>query len=220
MRRLADPSVLKSSAIAAGVTSLACCPRLLAAGERRYPLWYLEALLFLGGMVLWAFVFAWYPKYIGRPVFTARAGPRLWLLATGAGLIGGFLMHQLVDPGIRAQAPNDFSPTLWDWMTRVLFNLTFTQLLLIFSPFAWTLRLFQNTTAAVVLTVLFGLLVLAVKNQGGAPMPGGLLTGLIVFRVTSSLLSTYLFLRGGAVLVWWHALVLQSRHLFELHAWL
>jgi hypothetical protein len=220
MRRLANPAVLKSSAVAAVVTSLACCPRLATAVERRYPLWYLEALLFLGGFVLWAFVFAWYPKYVGRPVFTVRADWRLWLLATGAGIAGGFLLHFFVDPGVRAQTPADFSPTLWHWAMRALFNLTFTQLLLIFAPFAWTLRLFQNTTAAVVLTVFFGLLVLAVKNQGGAPMPSGLLTSLLVSRTISSWFSVYLFLRGGVGLVWWHALVLQSRHLFEIDAWM
>ena len=198
--------------------TIACYPRLATAAERHYPVWYLEALLFLGGTVLWAFVFGWYPKYTNRPLFTLRAGWRPWTLATGAGIGGALLLRYLLDPLLRAHTPSDYSPTLLHWVARVLFSLTFTQLLLIFSPFAWLLRLFRRTTTAVVLTAIFGLLVLAVKNRGGPPMPAELMAGLIVFRVTSSLLSAYLFLRGGVVLVWWHAVVLQSRHLFELAA--
>jgi hypothetical protein len=216
MRTLAEPAVLKSSALAAGLMSVACYPRLATAAELRYPVWYLEALLFLGGMVLWAFAFAWYPKYTGRPLFTLRSGWRLWTLATVAGIGGAVLLHYLVDPALRARTPSEFPPTLLDWVSRVLFSLTFTQLLLIFAPFAWLLRLFQRTTPAVVLTVLFGLAVLAARNQGGPPMPAGLLTGLIIVRVTAGLLSVFLFLRGGVLLVWWCALILQSRHLFEL----
>jgi len=218
MRTLAEPAVLKSSALAAGLMSIACYPRVATAVELRYPVWYLEALLFLGGIVLWAFAFAWYPKYTSRPLFTLRAGWRLWTLATVAGISGAVLLHHLIDPALRARTPSEFPPTLHDWVARVLFGLAFTQVLLIFSPFAWLLRLFQRTTPAVVLTVLFGLVVLAVKNRGGPPMPAGLLAGLIVFRVTAGLVSTCLFLRGGVVLVWWCALILQSRHLFELAA--
>ena len=218
MRTLAEPAVVKSAASTAGLMSIACYPRLVTAAELRYPVWYLEALLFLGGIVLWAFAFAWYPKYTSRPLFTMRAGWRLWSLATIAGIVGGVLLHYLVDPVLRVRTPSEFPPSLHDWLARVLFSLTFTQLLLIFSPFAWLLRLFQRTTPAVVLTALFGLLVLAVKNRHGPPMPFGLLAGLSIFRVTASLLSTFLFLRGGVVPVCWCTLILQSRHLFELTA--
>jgi len=216
MRTLAEPAVLKSSALAAALMAIACYPRLATAVELRYPIWYLEALLFLGGIVLWAFAFAWYPKYTNRPLFVLRAGWRLWTLATVAGIGGAVLLHYLIDPALRARTPSEFPSTILDWVARVLFSLAFTQLLLIFSPFAWLLRLFQRTTPAVVLTVLFGLVVLAAKNRGGPPMPAGLLTGLIVFRVTASSLSTYLFLRAGVVPVCWCTLMLQTRHLFEL----
>jgi len=216
MRTLAEPAVLKSAVFAAGLMSIACYPRLAIAVELRYPVWYLEALLFLGGIVLWAFTFAWYPKYTNRPLFTLRAGWRLWTLATIAGIGGAVLLHYFIDPALQATTPSEFPPTLLDWIARVLFSLSFTQLLLIFSPFAWLLRLFQRATPAVVLTVLFGLAVLAIKNQRGPPMPGGLLMGLIIFRVAASWLSSFLFLRGGVVPVWWCALILQSRHLFEL----
>lgn len=215
MRKLAEPAVLKSALSAAALMSIACYPRLATAAEAHYPVWYLEALLFLGGTVLWAFVFAWYPQYTSRPLFTLRFGWWLWILAMGVGIAGALLLHAFVDPVLRTYRPSEYSPNILDWLARVLFSLGFTQLLLIFSPFAWLLRLFQRATTAMVLTMIFGLLVLLAKNRGGFPMPAELVGSLVVFRVSSSLLSSYLFWRGGVVLVWWYALVLQSRHLFE-----
>jgi hypothetical protein len=216
MRTLAQPEVIKSCAVAAALTSIACYPRMATALELRYPIWYLEALLFLGGMVLWAFAFAWYPKYTNRPLLTLRVGWRLGGLATVAGIGGSLVLQYLIDPALRARTPSEFPLTFLDWAARVLFSLAFTQLMLIFSPFCWLLRLFQRTTPAVVLTVVFGLAVLALRNRGSLPMPAELLVGLILFRVTASLLSIYLFLRGGVVPVWCFALMLQSRHLFRL----
>lgn len=215
MRALAEPEVLKSSAIAAALTAIACYPRLMLARQLPQPTWYLESLLFLGGMVLWAFVFAWYPKYLQRPLFTLRAGWPAWVLASAAGIGGGLLLHFLVDPALRARTPSEFPVTLRHWLAMAMFNLSFTQLLLVFAPFAWLMRLFQRKATAVALTVMFGLFVLAVKNRGGPPMPPGLLAGLVIFRLIAGLLSTYLFLRGGVVLVWWCSLLLQSRHLLE-----
>ena len=216
MRTLAEPAVLRSSALASAATALACYPRLITAPELRYPVWYLEALLFLGGTVLWAFAFAWYPKYVRRPLFTLDSGWDAWALATISGSAGAVLLHYLVDPALRTRSPGEFPASVAQLAARVLFNLTFTQLLMIFAPFAWLLRLFQRTTPAVVLTVMFGLFVLAVKNRSTEPLPAQLLAGLLVFRTAAGLLNTYLFLRGGVVLVWWCSLLLQCRHLLEL----
>ena len=216
MRALAQPEVIKSSAVAAALTAVVCYPRLATAAELRYPIWYLEALLFLGGMVLWAFAFAWFPRYTHRPLFTLRVGWRVWALATLAGISGTLVLQFLIDPALRARTPSEFPLTLLDWVARVLFSLAFTQLMLIFSPFSWLLRLFQRTTPAMVLTMLFGLSVLAMRNRGSFPMPAELLAGLVLFRVTASLMSIYLFLHGGVLPVWWFALMLQARHVFEL----
>jgi hypothetical protein len=60
MRRLADPNVLRSAILAALLTTLACAPRVLLWTTRPYTLGYLEAVLFFGSIVLWAFVFAWH----------------------------------------------------------------------------------------------------------------------------------------------------------------
>src|SRR5262249_12173414 len=152
--------------------------------------------LFLGGIVLWAFVFAWYPKYTNRPLFTLRVGWLLWSFATIAGIGGAILLHYLIDAALQGRTPSEFPPTFVDWLARGLFGLSFTQLLLIFSPFSWLLRLFKRPIPALVLTVIFGLVVLVVKNRDGSPMPPGLMTGLLVFRFTASLVSTYLFWRG------------------------
>ena len=72
MRDLAEPEVLKKSIAAAAVSAVACLPRLHAWETRKYPVWYLESVLFLGAIVFWAFVFAWHSKYSGRPLFTLR----------------------------------------------------------------------------------------------------------------------------------------------------
>ena len=87
MRRLAQPSVLKSAGLAALLTSLVCYPR-FAQWQSNYATWYAEAVMFFGSFVLWAFVFAWHTEHAGRPVFNHRIEPRLWLAATVAGLLG------------------------------------------------------------------------------------------------------------------------------------
>jgi hypothetical protein len=216
MRSLAEPAVLKSAAFAAGLMSVACYPRLAMAVELRYPVWYLESVLCLGGMVLWAFTFAWYPRYTRQPLFRLQAAWRLWTVATLIGIGGAVLVHHLIDPALQTRSPSEFPSNLYDWVARVLFNLAFTQLLLVFAPFAWLLRLFQRTAPAIAMTVLFGLAILVVKNYRDSPMSPGLLGGLIIFRVAASIVSSLLFLRGGVIPVWWCALILQSRHLFEM----
>src|SRR5258708_40307359 len=86
MRALAEPKVLRSALIAALLSALVCFPRLSLWSTRVYPLWYLEALLFLGGTVLWAFVFAWHTNYTGLPVFTSDVRRGAFLAASCAGL--------------------------------------------------------------------------------------------------------------------------------------
>src|SRR5438132_14113579 len=105
MRALARPEVLRSAVMAAAIAAVACLPRLWLWPARKYPLWYLEALLFLGGTVLWAFVFAWHTKYSGRPVFVFKAQRGLFAGATLAGLSAATLLFFLLDPLLRARTP-------------------------------------------------------------------------------------------------------------------
>ncbi len=216
MRALGRPEVVKSSAVAAFCTAVASFPRLTTAPQLRYPLWYLEALLFLGGMVLWAFVFAWHAQYSHRPVFVLRADPWPWAAATLAGLACASVLSGWLDPALRLRSPQDYPRDFSEWVAMTLFGLGFTQLFLVFAPFAWLLRLFRRIAPAALLTVLFGVFVFALKNRHSPPMAPQLLLALLAFRVIAGGLAVYLFLRGGVFLVWWWALLLQCRHLLHL----
>jgi hypothetical protein len=215
MRALGQPEVIKSATVAALCTSVACYPRLMQAPQLHYPTWYLEALVFLGGTVLWAFVFAWHTKYSRRPVFALDLAPGTWTLATVLGIVTAILLELLLDPALRVRTPEDYPANVPQWVAMTLFSLGFTQLFLVFAPFAWLLRLFQRVELAVVLTVLFGVFVFAVKNRAAPePIPPLMLVGLLVFRVAGGFLSVYFFLRGGVLLAWWWALLIHLRHLF------
>src|SRR5215831_20637325 len=105
MRQLARAVVLKSATMAAAISSVLCLPRVWLWPGRKYPVWYLEALLFLGGTVLWGFVFAWHTKYTSRPVFRLKIEPGLLAGATTIGLCAAILLTLVVDPALRAAAP-------------------------------------------------------------------------------------------------------------------
>jgi hypothetical protein len=217
MRSLAQPEVLKSAGTAALISSLACFPRLWLWPDRRYDLWYLEACMFLGSIVLWAFVFAWHTQYTRRPVFTLKPGRAPFLLATLSGVGAAILLRVWLDPSLRLRTPADYPATIEQWIALVLFSLAFNQLFLVFAPFAWAMRLFQNVAMAAILTVLFGVFVLLIKNHASPnPMSAALLFGLLAVRLAVGARSVPFFLRSGVVLVWWWGLLLESRHLWQL----
>lgn len=218
MRSLAQPQVLRSAGLAALGTSGLCFPRLWLATSRVYPVWYLEAVLFLGGMVLWGFVFAWHQKYANAPVFTVRFPPDSIWLATLSGLAVATILFLLVDDPVRKLTPEDYPTTFRQWGSTVLFSLAFSQLLLVFAPFAWLVRLFHRREPAIFLTVLFGVVVLLIKNHSSpVPFPTGLLSGLVLVRIAAGFLSVWLFLRGGVLLVWWWGFLVHGRHLLHIH---
>jgi len=218
MRSLAQPEVLRSAAIAACISALLSLPRLLLWTTRKFPIWYLEAVLLLGGTVLWAFVFAWHTKYTQRPVLTRKVEGLPFILATGAGLLLSTLMHFFFDPHMRARTPEEYPSNFAQWFAMLSFSLAFTQLFLIFAPFAWLIRLVHQPKVATVMTALFGMVVLWLKNQGAKePLSTTLLLSVLAARGVASLFSVYLFLRGGVLLVWWWEFLIQSRHLLDLH---
>ena len=217
MRSLAQPHVLKSAIMAAGVSSVACFPRLILWADRPYVLWYLAAMLFLCGTVAWAFVFAWHTKYSGRPVFASNPAFVPLVVATVAGVTGAVVLHFWLDPILRTTTLEQYPRTPAEWTAQVLWSLSFIQLYLIFAPFAWFMRLFQHVGMAAVLTVLFGVFVMVIRNHSSpAPIPGSLFVGLLIVRLSTGALSIYFLLRGGVPLVWWWGLLLQSRHLWNL----
>ena len=199
------------------VSAVLSYPRFCLALRPRYPVWYFEAVQFLGGIVLWGFVFAWYTKYTGRPVFTLEVDWQTFVLTTVLGLAFAALLYLCQDPPLRRLGPEDFPSSPPQWLARVLFNLGFEQLFLIFAPFAWLMRLFQRKRAALTMTVLFGVFVLLVRNQTSkAPASSGLLLMLVAVRIVTGLLSVALFLRGGVWLVCWYSLLVQSRLVLDI----
>jgi hypothetical protein len=215
VRSLLQPEVLRSAVVAALGSALVCYPRLTLWSGRVYPLWYLEALLVLGGTVLWGFVFAWYPRYTGQRPIRFRVEPWLIVSATLTGVGAALALGGLLDPGLRARAPAEYPQDYRQWLAMTLFSLGFSQVFLVFAPFAWSLRLFQNRAAALVVTVLFGAVVLTFKeHSAAAPVPPGWFWALVLVRVVAGCWSVYLYLRGGVVLVWWWQLLVHGRHLF------
>ena len=217
MRRLAQPEVLKSAGIAALLTAILCYPRLNLWTARLYPLWYLEAVLFFGGIVLWAFVFAWHTHYSGRPVFTLRIEPRLFALITLAGAVAAVCVRLFLDPTLRLRTPEDYPANFEEWFARTLFHLAFLQLFLTFAPFAWLIRLTHRQTIAIALTILFGVAVLTLKSRvSPTPVPAGLFAMLLASRIVLGFASLWIYLRGGVLLAWWWGLIFEARHLAGL----
>ncbi len=220
MRSLAKPEVLKSAVIAGCLTALVCYPRLYLATKLSYPVWYLESILFLGSIVLWAFVFAWYTQYSGRQVLALTLPKHTFAWATAGAVLVACVLRLWLDPLLRARTPEDYPTTFEQWAAMTLFSLAFTQLFLVFAPFAWSLRLLRRQSFAVLLTVGFELYVLLVKiHRSPVPPSSQLWAVLVGVRIVVGLGSVFFFLRGGLLLVWWWALLLQSRHLLDFLEW-
>lgn len=217
MRRLAQSEVLRSAGIAALVGALLCYPRLLLWPTRTYPVWYLEAVLFLGGIVLWAFVFAWHTEYTHQPVFTLKWTPTLFAAATFTGILAAVISRLFLDPSLRPKIPEDYPANFGQWIATSLFSLAFGQLFLLFAPFAWLIRLTRNRALAIVITVLFGVGVLVLKNHSShTPIQFPLFAAILVLRILMGLLLVLFYLRGGVVLVWWCGFLIEARHLLTL----
>jgi hypothetical protein len=215
MRSLGRPEVLKSAILAGLGSALVCWPRIATASHQRLPAWYLEAVLLLGSIVLWGFVFAWHTQYTQRPVFTLKVAAWPFALATGAGLAAALFWHFAIDPWLRVKAPADYPTTTEQWLAMTLFSLGLKQLFVVFAPFAWLIRLFGRKAPAFILTVVFGLAVVVIREyRSPSSMLGEpFFLGLLAIRSAALVLSVYLYLRGGVLLVWWWELLLQSRHL-------
>lgn len=217
VRRLAEPSVVNSAVLAAAGTALACYPRFALWHERHFSIWYLEANVFVGSFVLWAFVFAWHTRYTGRPVFTWKIPPLDFAVATVAGTGMALYLHFFLDPLLRLRTPADYPASMDEWFAKMLFGLAFLQLFLTFAPFAWLIRLSQNRRVAVLLTILFAVGVVWIKHEASPnPAPLLLFGALLPLRVVLSFLSIWFYLRGGLLLAWWWGFLIETRHLLQL----
>ena len=214
MRRLVQPQVVTSAAIAAALSAILSLPRMMLWENQPFPIWYLEAAILFCGFVLWAFVFAWHTEYTHRPVFTLKIKPTVVAAATVAGIFIGLALHFWSDPLMRPVTPKDFPPDVKHWAATTVFNLAFMQLFLLFAPFDWAIRLFRNEKVALWITAAFGILVLLLRNNSlPAELSGWLLTALIISKIAGIFFGVWFYLRGGIFLVWWLDLLLESRHL-------
>lgn len=218
MRRLVQPNVVAAAAIAAALSTALCAPRILLWNKRLFPVWYLEATLFFGGFVLWAFVFAWHTEYSRRPFFTAKISSPLFASATLAGVLAAFGLRFFLDSGFRLITPEDYPPDVEHWIASVLFALAFTQLLLFYAPFAWLMRLFHNIQAATWLTVAFNALVLLLKTHASpTPPPIFIVLESLALRIAFAYFAIWFYLRGGILLVTWLGLLIEARHLLDFY---
>jgi hypothetical protein len=217
MRHLLQPRVLDLASLAALVSTLACYPRLSLWLHRPAPVWYLEATIFICGIMLWSFVFAWHTPYTNRPIFVLKQKPGPFIIVTLMGIIAAAGFHLWLDPLLRPKMPEEYPVDLKHWFAVVLFSLGLTQLFLIFAPFDWLMRLFKNRWVATSLTALFGACVLLMKMQSlPIPMPPLLLAALLAGRIIMVFLAVSFYLRGGVVLVWWWTVLFEARHLLNL----
>ncbi len=211
--------MVASAAIAAALSALLSLPRMLLWEDRKFPLWYVEAIIFFGGFVLWAFVFAWHTEYTRRPVFTLNIKPAIFAEATLAGVLAGLAMYFVFDPWLRLRMPQDYPADAKLWAASLLFSFTFTQLFLFFAPFAWLVRLFRNEKFAMWLTVGLNVLVLALKADSlHASLPVWAFPELLAKQVIVTFMAIWFYMRGGILLVWWLDLLVEARHLFAFHS--
>ncbi|HOW65335.1 MAG TPA: hypothetical protein P5186_01575 [Candidatus Paceibacterota bacterium] len=217
MRHFVQTDVLKRSACAALITAALCYPRFSLWFHRSQPLWYMESMVFVSTIILWAGVFAWHTRYCHRPVFILRWDPKNWAGATLAALLMAAALYFWLDPSLRQRTPQDYPAHFEQWAAMVLFHLVFVQLFLVFAPFAWSIRLFRDPSIATALTVAFGMIILLLKIRWSPmPYPGSLIAVLVLLRIVIGLLSVLFYLRGGAILVWWWAFLVEARHLLNL----
>ncbi len=216
MRSLAKPDVLRNSVVAAAVTTLACWPRLALWFERQDALAFLLGMVFVCTFFLWDFVFAWHELHSGKPVF-AKPEPKLWGVVTLAAIMVAFAKLSFADPVVRPLRPDEFPTDLASWAAMTLFGMGMTTLFLLFAPFAFFIRLTRHVVASVAGTVLVGMLVAYfAADSKEPPLPLPVLAGVLAGWAAGGVWALWLYLRGGACLVWWWGVVVQARHLADL----
>jgi hypothetical protein len=218
VRRLAQPKVVASAAIAAAASTLLSLPRMLLWEDRKFYLWYVEATIFFCGFVLWAFVFAWHSEYSHRPVFTLKIKPLDIAIVTLLGILGALASRCFFDPYLRTINPEEYPADLTHWLASILFVLTFSQLFLVFAPYAWAIRLFRNEKLAMGFTVALGVAVWLLKiHSSPHALPSWLFFSLFLSRIIQGFFLVFFYLRGGILLVWWLGLLVEARHLLDFH---
>ena len=206
-----------SALIGAAASTVLCLPRFLVWEKRLLPVWYLEAIVFFGGFVLWAFVFAWHTEYTRRPVFMLKISPIVFTTATLVGVMGAITSSYFLDPHLRKILPEEFPADPLHWVASTLFALAFTDLFLLFAPYAWAMRLFRNEKAAMGIAFTLGIAVWLLKiNSSTHALPDRLFLDLFLSRMLQGIFAVWLYSRGGVLVIWWMGLLIEARHLLNL----
>ncbi len=220
MRRLAQPKVMASAAVAAVLSTALSLPRMHYWTNSKLPISYIVTTLLLCGFVLWAFVFAWHTEYTHRPVFTLKFKLPIFAAATLGGIVVALGLNRLVDPSLRLRSPEDYPADFNHWIASLLFSLAFLQLFFFYAPVAWLMRLFKNEKVALWGTVIFGAFVLSLKIKSlPAPLPFWLFAEYLGLRILLGFFGAWFYLRGGVLLVWWLDLLVEARHLPGYFGW-
>lgn len=219
MRHLAQPRVLIQSAYASIITTLACYPRLAIWLDRPYTTLFGCIMVLWTTFVLWEFVFAWQPVYGRRPVFDFQCPRKIWIIATVYGIVGAVLLRIFMDPQLRLTTPKDYPADWHSWVAMCLFALAMDTLLFCFAPYAFFIRLLRRPDVSLALTVMFGIFVQCLKVNSSRPWPPALLiVELVAVHVVGGFMSVYLYIKGGALPVWWAVFLLQLRQVYDLMA--
>ena len=203
---------MRAAALWAAASTLAAFPRLAGWAERPKALWFLVVVLALSSFVLWAFVFAWLPQMQPHRRLPFPRRPADWMLATAVGLVGAGFLAGCIDPELRRLMPEDYPASLKAWIASTLFTLGFVQLFLCFAPFAFFLRLLRRPRWAALGTIGFSaFLLLRQLDLTPAPLAPLFIALLMAARLLIACVALVLLWRGGPLLVWWIALLLQAR---------
>ena len=217
MRHLAQTRVLSQAGYAAVITALACYPRLAVWLERPYTTVFGCGIILGTTFVLWAFVFAWQPAYAHRPVIRFQFPARIWVIATAYGIFSAIVLHFVMDPELRVTTPKDYPANWHSWVAMCLFSVAFDPLFLCFAPYAFFMRLLRRPEVSLALTVMFGIFVQCLKIDSSHPRPPALLIiELLAVHTIAGFVNVYLYLKGGALAVWWAVLLLELRHAYDL----
>lgn len=216
MRHLLQPSVLGLATAAGALSALACYPDLSLWRQRPAPLWYLEAVIFPCCIILWGFVFAWHRPHGGKPPVAFKQSRGTLLAATALALAVALVFHFWLDPALRSRFPQDYPLDFTHWLAALLFDLGLVQLLCLFAPFDWLLRLTRKPWLAMVLTAAWIVCIQALRlHTLVAPVSPALGAAILAARMAGALLAVAFYARGGVVLIWWWALVVHSRLLWD-----
>lgn len=216
MRHLLQTRVLLWATLAALGSALASYPRFLLWADRKAPIEFLVASIFVCAIVLWAFVFAWHQPYTRQPIFWVKWNFKVFTAVTLVGFISGTAWHCWLDPILKQKMPEEF-PTDWQhWLAFTLFSLGFNQLFLTFAPFDWWMRLCRHQKTSIILTALVGVGVVALKlDAKHIALSTELLVTLLSAKFIGGLLTVVFYLRGGMALSWWWCFLLETRHLVD-----